>query len=224
MKTLQLQQAIRAGDDELVRLLDRELAPLISEVVDYRAASCREVHLQLRFVGSLIREDADDRSCVVRNSAILAVLLDRYFGGSAVTRYHDYREYRLKTSREAEGEFLNESILNALPDRVAVVTTDCRYLYANAAHAGSVNRSAFDLVGRHIAEFMEDDLFDSVVKEKLDLCFGGVDVAFDFLRRCDNSAILVRCHMSPLRADDGRLVGAVLTMRDVVASENVIAA
>ncbi|WP_182307137.1 hypothetical protein [Ciceribacter thiooxidans] len=80
LKSMQLRQAVRVGDDRLVRLLDRELDPLVAAVLDYRASDLREIHQQLRFVSDLIREDADDRSCVTRHAGVLSDLLDRYFG------------------------------------------------------------------------------------------------------------------------------------------------
>lgn len=224
LKSLQLQQAIRSGDEKLVRLLDRELGPLISEVVDYRAANSREIHLQLRFVSSLIREDADDRSCVVRNSTILAVLLDRYFGG--VTGPTTTELALASTSRPAVGDdgLLNESILNALPDRVAVVTSDYRYLYVNAAHAASLQRPSLQVVGHHIAEFMQPSTFEDTLRARLDRCFLGDEVECSYLTQEDGRGLFVRCRMSPLRSSDGRVVGAVLTMQSTNDSHNMIAA
>lgn len=223
LKSLQLQQAIRSGDDQLVRLLDRELAPLISEVVEYRASNNREIHLQLRFVSSLIREDADDRSCVVRNSTILSVLLDRYFGSTTVSDVAGFHVDVVNPSLGDDG-LLNESILNALPDMVAVVTTDYRYLYANAAHADSLKRSPMELVGRHVSEFMEKGLFEDMARERLDRCFRGECVDYVYIRREDSRGLFVRCRMSPLKGHEGRIVGAVMTMQDSGESQNMIAA
>ncbi len=223
LKSLQLQQAIRSGDDQLVRLLDRELGPLISEVVEYRAANSREIHQQLRFVSTLIREDADDRSCVVRNSTILSVLLDRYFGNATSSEIALQRSDSIATVRGDDG-LLNESILNALPDMVAVVTTDYRYLYSNAAHAAALKCSPLELVGRHIADFMEEGLFEDMAQTQLDICFAGQEVDYVYLRRAESRGLFVRCRMSPLKTNDGRVVGAVMTMKDTPASQNMIAA
>lgn len=224
LKSLQLQQAIRSGDDQLVRILDREIGPLISEVVDYRAVSRTEIHQQLRFVSSLIREDADDRSCVVRNSTILAVLLDRYFGSNPGPAMPDIPT-RMSTSGIAGDDgLLNEAILDALPDMIAVVTSDYRYLYANTAHAAALRCKPFDLVGRPVMQFIGERMFEDSVRARLDLCFMGEDVGYFNLYGEAGRGLVARCRMSPLRTRDGHVVGAVVSMQATDDIQRVIPA
>lgn len=216
LKCQQLQQAIRVGDDHLVRLLDRELEPLIAAVVDYRAHSEREVQQQLRFIGNLIREDADDRSCVLRHSAMLSVLIDRYFGcdehrvtAPAATRVRP-------SDLPGDDVFLNETILNSLPDRVAVVTTDYRYLYSNPLHSRFYGRQPLDIIGRHVAELVGADFFEEVARDRLDRCFLGATLDFDgMLQSMRGGGGRVRCRMSPLAAPHGRIIGALIVMQDM---------
>lgn len=223
MKSVQLQQAIRVGDDRLVRLLDRELDPLISAVINYRAADMREVHLQLRFVSNLIREDADDRTCVLRHAATLSILLDRYFGSEARTT-GDMPTDSPKAPGQGEDDLLNESILNNLPDRVAVVTLDYRYLYANPAHANLVGSTPLDLVGRRIFDFLGDIEAGVAIEKNLDRCFAGERVDSSYFHRGESRCILMRCRLTPLRTPRGEVIGAVMMLIDGVTAAGEIAA
>ncbi|WP_348626962.1 hypothetical protein [Rhizobium sp. SEMIA4064] len=62
MKCTQIQRAIKLGDDELVGSLDRELEPLVTAILAYKATSLLEMYMQLQFMSNLIREESDDRS------------------------------------------------------------------------------------------------------------------------------------------------------------------
>ncbi|MBA3041839.1 MAG: PAS domain-containing protein [Rhizobiaceae bacterium] len=214
LKNSQLQQAIRVGDDHLVRLLDRELDPLIAAVVDYHASDIAEIHMQLRFIGSLIREDADDRSCVQRHAAVLSILLDRYFG--------DVRERgrspsslalaELGARMDGEDNYLNESILNSMPDRVAVVTLDYRFLYCNPAHAEWLGATQLDLVGRNLFDFVDDGQVAQDIRQQLDRCFAGERSEVCYWWRSAGIGIALRSRAAPLRTPRGDVIGAILTV------------
>lgn len=212
LKNSQLQQAIRVGDDHLVRLLDREIDPLIAAVVDYHASDIAEIHMQLRFIGSLIREDADDRSCVQRHAAVLSILLDRYFG--------DVRERGrsassvalagLEARMDGEDNYLNESILNSMPDRVAVVTLDYRFLYCNRAHAGWLGATQLDLVGRDLFDFVDDAQVARDIRQQLDRCFAGEQAEICYWWH--SAGMAMRSRATPLRTPRGDVIGAILTL------------
>lgn len=227
LKNVQLQQAIRIGDDRLVRLLDRELDPLIAAVVNYKAADTHEIHLQLRFMSSLIREDADDKSCVVRHAAVLSVLLDRYFGDEG-SRMDQLRESKADLGAVphmfGDDNLLNESILNSLPEQVAVITTDYRYLYSNPAHAEFTKCRPLDLIGRHVADYMGDADFETITRSNLDRCFDGEAVSYTFWRREEGQRTLVCCQMTPFRTHDGKIIGAVAMIQCCLRAAGDIAA
>lgn len=165
MKCNQIQRAIKLGDDELVASLDRELEPLIAAILAYKATSLLEIYMQLQFMNNLIREESDDRSRVMRNSASLSVLIDRYFGGANEAAGEVLRAFSSeKIERDdvfgfEDGSVLNDVILDSLPDRVAVVTRDYRYLYSNAANFEFMKSKSMELVGRHISEFIGSEDF-----------------------------------------------------------------
>ena len=216
LKNTQLQQAIRVGDDHLVRLLDRELDPLISAVVDYHARDMAEIHLQLRFVGNLIREDADDRSCVQRHAAVLSILLDRYFGDRKLDAVAapSLEVAGIAARLEGEDGYLNESILDSMPDRVAVVTLDYRYLYANRAHADLLAATQLELVGRDLFDFVDDAKVAQEIRHQLGRCFSGERSEVSYGWRKLGQSLAVQGRAAPLRTPRGDVIGAIMTLLD----------
>ncbi|PST19088.1 diguanylate cyclase [Rhizobium sp. JAB6] len=223
MKCSQIQRAIKLGDDELVASLDRELEPIIAAILAYRAASLLEIYMQLQFMNNLIREEADDHTRVVRNSASLSALIDRYFGGASEAAGEVFRVFASeKIDRDdvfgfEEGSVLNDVILDSLPNRVAVVTRDYRYLYSNAANSEFLKSKPMELVGRHISEFVGSEDFESRLKAKLDACFAGekVECLFPSHRQTEPGRVF-HCTMTLLRARE-EVIGALLVMHEIIA-------
>ncbi|PWE56682.1 diguanylate cyclase [Metarhizobium album] len=222
LKCMQLQQAVRFGDDNLVRVLDRELGPLIESVLAYRAEGIVGIYMQLQFLSNLIREDADDRSSVMRHSAALSVLLDRYLGGNAAAKYAAMLnklswKRATDTAHPENDSFLNEVILDALPDRIAVVTTDYRFLYFNPAGAAYLKKHPIELVGRHVVDFVGPDCFERRLRGSLDQCFAGAKMEFQMACRIvEERETTMRFRLAPLRTRSDAAFGAVLVWSDAV--------
>ncbi|MCM2474892.1 PAS domain-containing protein [Rhizobium sp. CG5] len=219
LRTRQLQQAVRVGNDDLVLLLDRQLDPLISAIVEYRAETTQQVHQQLGFFSELVRQDADDRSCVVRYSGALAVLLDRYFGDG--NQLDNWAPPQMPVRAGSAGQssendiVLNEAILDALPDRIFVLTRDYRYLYANAAYAASVQSVPLDLIGRHVSDVMGEACFEREAKRNFDGSFDGQAVECRGKRRLPSGDVAVYRRFIPMQAGNGPVIGAILQERDL---------
>ena len=235
MKCTQIQRAIKLGDDELVGSLDRELEPLVTAILAYKATSLLEMYMQLQFMSNLIREESDDRSRVMRNSASLSSLIDRYFGGASEAAAEVLMAFSTgKNGHEGEvasfdeDNVLNDVILDSLPDRVAVITRDYRYLYSNAANSEYLKSKPIELVGRHLSEFIGSELFEGCFKSKLDACFAGETVNCNYppYRPTDVNKTL-HCRMTPLRATKprGEVIGALVVVHEVGAvSANMLVA
>lgn len=208
-------------------MLDREIEPALAAVLHKEATDASELKTQFQFVVDLLREEAEDKACVLRQAHNFKLLLDRYFGTEDAAR-----PFRVElpeagrpvmSPRVVEDGLINEAILDSLPDRVAVITTDYRYLYSNPLNAGSFSEKPIDLVGRHIVEFIGIQRFEGRVKRHLDRCFAGEIVEYDYLSPRRGSAI-TRCRMTPCMSAAGNVLGAILVLQEVLEARGPIAA
>lgn len=220
-KNRQLQQAIRSGNDDLVRAIDREIDPLMADLISYRASHTDDIYLQMRLVTTLLREDADDRSCVLRHASTLALLVERYFGPRRTQVAGPvWAPAAIDAPIQDDDEMLNETILNNLPERIAVVTRDYRYLFANPPMAELLGAAQMDLIGQSVFEVRLEPELREPLREALDLAFSGrVGALSTVFRSGMEGRIVLRARYSPLRASRGLVNGAVLTFGD---SESMI--
>lgn len=227
-KYSQLQYAVKTGDDLLITILDRELEPVLSAIYQEKAETVAEARLQFQFILDLLRKEADDVSSVLRQRNALQALADRYLsagsgevlGGAWV---QPQAPVAVVKGRVDEG-FLNEAILDCLPDRIAVITPDYRYLYTNPVNAARLDERPMDLVGRHIVEFVGIQRFEQRVKPNLDKCFAGEMVDYTFAKDVENRTIVVRCRMTPCMSSTGKIIGAILMLQEIADRRRSIAA
>ena len=111
-----------------------------------------------------------------------------------------------------------------MPDRIAVITTDYRYLYTNSVNAARLEERPMDLVGRHIVEFVGIQRFEERVKPNLDRCFSGELVDYTFAKDVGNRTIVVRCRMTPCVSSTGKIIGAILILQEIADRRRSIAA
>lgn len=225
-KYSQLQLAVRSGDGTLIDILDGEITPLLDDIYESRAGNAADAKMQFQFVLELLRKDADDVSNVLRQSGILQSLADRYFfmaenGPSTVSSSQSL--HLLRKNMRDEG-FLNEAILDCLPDRVAVITTDYRYLYSNPRNAERLDERPVDLIGRHIVEFIGIQRFETRAKPNLDRCFAGENVDYTFSKQNGDTTTVVRCRMNPCLSSTGKPIGAILILQELADRRRSIAA
>jgi PAS domain-containing protein len=222
-KCAQMRRAVTDGDDELACSLDRELGPLFTQIVEYRASSTLEIYMQLQFIGNFIRDEADDRSSVIRNVQALSVLVDRYFAGSDEPAPDSLVALpAMKADPYAEefdrGRLLNDTILDSLPDRVFVLTRDYRFLYSNVANGEYLNLKPIELIGRHAVEFVGHENFARRTKPNLDACLAGEKVEYVFRDdMADAGEMDWHCRMAPLRDEKGFIFGALINLQNVTA-------
>jgi PAS domain-containing protein len=221
LKSTQMQRAIKTGNDDLVGLLDRDMESIVAAILAYRARSTLEIYMQLQFLISMIRQEADDSACVARDANAMSALLDRYFSDA----HGAATDAVLIASRPPEPELplfahsggLSDVILESMTDHVAVVTRDYRYLYANTAHAAALSRKPIELVGKHIREVIGSQRFENRARANLDGCFAGNSLSYEYTLE-DQGDHLIGCKMTPVRGAKGEVLGALVQVRVAVRS------
>lgn len=226
-KYSQLQYAVKSGDDLLINILDREIEPVLDAIYHEEANDSVDARLQFQFVLDLLQKEAGDVSSVLRQRDALQTLADRYFAAGSgdvfEKSFAPQTSGGLQKGRVDEG-FLNEAILDCMPDRIAVITSDYRYLYTNSVNAARLEERPIDLVGRHIVEFVGIQRFEQRVKPNLDKCFAGEVVDYTFTKDVDDRTIVVRCRMTPCMSSTGKIIGAILILQEIADRRRSIAA
>lgn len=227
-KYSQLQYAVKSGDELLISILDREIEPVLTAIYQEEASCVADARLQFQFVLDLLQREADDIASVLRQQGVLQSLADRYFvAGNGNILNGKWQQstapVTMQRGRVDEG-FLNEAILDCMPDRIAVITPDYRYLYTNPVNAARLEERPMDLVGRHIVEFVGIQRFEQRVKPNLDKCFAGETVDYTFAKDVDNRTVVVRCRMTPCMSSTGKVIGAILILQEIADRRRSIAA
>jgi len=220
VKSFQLRQTISQGNDELVQSFDRELQAIVNDILCYQASTREELYRQFQFLCTLVRDEADDRLAVVRRSVMMSGLIDRYFRDHSDPSDADLfvaipRPAKASAPADYEQPLFNEAILDSLDDHIIVVTDDYRYLYTNDAYAKGKNRTRLSLIGCHVTEFIDEDVFYLQAKPALDRCFAGEKVGYIHHAYRDGQRVATSCRMTPLRASNNHVTGAVVVLTNV---------
>jgi hypothetical protein len=214
-RCLQIEDAIRLGDDARVATLDCGIESLVQAILNYNAANLLEMCMQVQFVAHLLQQEVDEGTSVSNHAAVLTSLLNRYFGASPRRDFVLPQPVPLASPKPYmpetdNGNFLNWAILETLPDRVAVVTPDYRYLYSNQMNCAYLGRKPIDLIGLHVMEFIGEERFLTRAKANFDACFAGQHVEYCYEQQGQSRSM--RCRMSPLRDLSGQVLGALVVL------------
>lgn len=206
-----LQDAVSADNTPLVHRLDRELTSSLTALVDHQTSDAAEQQAQFTSLLRLLREEADDASSVRSNADLIEALLRRYI----TVRTHPTDNGGLPAlPAPIRNGVLDVGQLDTLPERVSVVTTDYRYLYANATDAARLNRKPHELVGRHVRDIVGAARFDARIKTNLDRCFSGETVEHTNAREMDGKVVVIRRRLTPCYAEDQPLIGALVVIQE----------
>ncbi len=212
----QIERAIQLGQDQVVEDLDREIDPVLEDILLYQATNTMELYKQLKFITDLLVRRSDDAATVVRLSAKMSELLSRYFheGQLRLDRGLGVRPAVLTVPLAARAD-----AVSAIPSvaRVAVVSMDHRFLYCNAVMAEELGTSARTLIGRPIGEFCDMSVFENFYRAHLDVCMAGDFREFEApLLSGAGGAGPFHIRLTPLRNIERRITGAVMVAQAAV--------
>ena len=111
---------------------------------------------------------------------------------------------------------LNQRVIEELPDLIAVVGTDYLYYYVNPAYISVHGLSTGDFLGRHIKDFLGEDVFNNIVKPNLERCIKGEDVRYEEWFDFPKAGVLyMDVRYLPLRNDQENIDRIVVILRDI---------
>lgn len=216
----QLLVAVGRDDAEQVSRLDAQLQTAMRHIFDLQAQSRSDMSLQIDFFNRLALRHCEDCGSVGRYTDMMSSLFERYLDSGA----------GLTTIRSGVGQdwlpdgydpSLHELVLDSVPERVAVIGLDYRYLYCNKRNAEFHDKRPSDFIGRHLLDIIDLQRYLTRAKPRLDQCFGGARLAYDYEAADAHGRLFaVNCRMSPLSGNDDNVAGAVLvlSMQPVFAS------
>ena len=85
-----LYEAVAADNTPLVHRLDRELTASLTALIDHQTSDAAEQQAQFAAILRLLREEADDASCVRSNADLIETLLRRYITIRTVPAEHSH--------------------------------------------------------------------------------------------------------------------------------------
>lgn len=217
--------AVRQGDEAAVSRIDSDIQPLIQRIFRFYARDSKEAIQQLRFFARLAVRNSEDDKSVSRYTDMMTMLFDRYIGlglnfsQPEILQIQDWvggSARAISRSPIAEGydPSPHELVLDSLPERIAVVGLDYHYIYTNKRNGDFHGKPPSAFVGRHIAEFIDKQRFVNRAKPRLDQCFGGARVSYNYeIADLGGRMFEVNCGMTPFLAPDKSIVGALLTLK-----------
>jgi len=138
--------------------------------------------------------------------------------GGAIVSLRDVTEAK----RTEEKLRLFASVIDQVSDRISVVDTSYRYRLTNKANLEYHKMSVEDFLGVHIADIFGEIGFLEQAKPELDRCFAGETVKS--LRHgadAEGKNRMLDILLEPYRETDGRISGAVITLRDVTEAHRL---
>lgn len=204
--------AVRRGDEFEISRIDAQLQPLIRRIFGFRARTHSEIMAQIGFFNRLAMKNCEDESSVRRYTTMMSALFVRYLEPESD---QDPAPLKRQPSRLPEGydPTLHELVLDSIPERVAVIGLDYRYIYCNDRNAEFHNKRASDFIGKHLLDVIDLRRFETRAKPRLDQCFGGARVSYTYETADANGRMFeIHCRMTPLSGPDSAVIGAVLVL------------
>lgn len=212
-----IEGAVQRGEDNVVQALDREMDPLLDEILQYKARDPMELHRQMTFITDLIQRSPEDSARVLRLTRRLNELMQDYFLTGPLRLKEGEPSEPAPAFDTASKRQIHEHLQSDIA-RVAVVSSEYRFLYCNSRLAEDFHAKPELMAGRSILDFCNRSVFDSEYRNHLDICLAGALREFNAASLSgQRDAPLVRVRLTPLRNMDRRISGAVMVITQLEA-------
>lgn len=128
--------------------------------------------------------------------------------------------YKTDSLREAgklaeERKQLIETIADRIPDLVAYLDLEERYVFANRAYETRYGFSVADMIGRTVREVWGDSMYDANIAAHIGLARSGESSTFDYVWQAPGGARHFEVVYKPVRDSEQQVVGVHAFSRDV---------
>ena len=204
--------AVRRGDESGINLIDMQLQPLTRRIFDFDAGSQVEIMAQIGFFNRLAMKNCEDDFSIRRYTTMMSRLFLRYLESSGGKKSTPSRLEQVPLD-EGYDPSLQELVLDSIPERVAVIGLDYRYIYCNRRNAEFYNKQPSDFIGKHMLDVIDQKRFQTRAKPRIDQCFGGARISYTYeVADAYGRLFEVNCRMTPLTGPDKVVGGAVLVL------------
>src|SRR5690606_5840333 len=115
------------------------------------------------FFNRLAMKNCEDGSSVRRYMAMMSALFVRYLECKGSKKPSD-SSLQQRPVQEGYDPSLHELVLDSIPERVAVIGPDYRYIYCNDRNAEFHNKRPSDFIGRHLLDMIDSRRFETRAK------------------------------------------------------------
>jgi len=113
-------------------------------------------------------------------------------------------------------ETLTAQVFERAPDGICIVGRDYRYRRSNPVYASRWAKTADQIVGMHVSDLLGADAFNRILKPRLDRCFAGEEVMFEWSSEL-RGHLYLSVSYSPLRSGSQDVEAALVIQRDLTA-------
>lgn len=204
--------AVRRGDEGEINQIDRQLQPLTRRIFDFDAVNHNEIMAQIGFFNRLAMRNCEDDFSVKRYTTMMSTLFARYLASNDTRKSLPSQLEQISVC-DGYDPSLQELVLDSIPERVAVIGLDYRYIYCNSRNAEFHNKQPSDFIGKHMLDVIDRKRFQTRAKPRIDQCFGGARISYTYeVPDAHGRLFEVNCRMTPLTGPDKVIAGAVLVL------------
>ena len=120
---------------------------------------------------------------------------------------------------------LTRSIFDTSPDHISIVGADYRYRRVNPAYERAHGIVQDKIVGLHVADLLNEEVFKNVIKPKLDRCMTGEEIEYDsWITFKQAGQRYMNIRYIPLKSDGKHIEAVVVQARDLTKQKEANAA